>query len=374
MGRSARRGARRRLSTPTQQSQSVLTSDDSPFAQTLSIPLAVGGEVFGVLTVGFSSTRELDEEERRTASILGRQCAQAFERSRLFDDEQRARGRSERLQELTTALSSALTPDDVLDVFLRQAGPAVGATGVGVGLVRDETGEPLRASWRELGLALPDRWLELDETRFAASPGGRGGALAIPRGAGTHDCESRGSRLHGRRRSCVDRLRATTRRSSSAWRRCPCMVIDRRDHRQRQELCRDVRSPVRPGARPLPPIRDRALDRRDTAAKRSSRDAPVDGRCHRRCALPARALPRSTSEVTGSTRSRWLTGDSGSSSVTWWARASRQLRRWPSSGTGCAPSCSTRQTSRPSSPSSTACSTATPTRPSPPLRFSRSTR
>ncbi len=141
-----------------------LVGPGAPFVQAICVPLQAGGNVTGVLTVGFTSPRELGDEEHRAALILGRQCAQALERSRLYDEEQVARRRADQLQELTAALSGALSPEDVTDVFVRHAAPAVGALGVGVGLLDPEPTGPHRLGWRTSDLSLPASWLEGGET------------------------------------------------------------------------------------------------------------------------------------------------------------------------------------------------------------------
>lgn len=130
------------------------------FRTMLCIPLTVSGEAIGVMTVGFEHVRRFDAEDRRTASAMGRQCAQALDRSRLFDEERDARDRSERLQALTTALSRALTPAEVIAIYVRQVGPAVGARSVAIGVVEREGLPPARDHWHGDASDLPAHWLE----------------------------------------------------------------------------------------------------------------------------------------------------------------------------------------------------------------------
>lgn len=124
------------------------------------VPLLVAGEATAVLVVALAGTTT--DEERRLVETVAHQAAQPLERVRLLESERASRLRSERLQELTTALASALTPNDVLDVFVTRAGPAVDAIGIGAGLLDHTLGAPLLNSWREQRLSLPDRWLESD--------------------------------------------------------------------------------------------------------------------------------------------------------------------------------------------------------------------
>lgn len=113
-----------------------------PFPAALFLPLAVGERTIGVLTVAFLQNRDFTADDRVTGLTLARQCAQALERSRLYDEERVSRRRSERLQTLTAALSSALTPDEVSEIFLEQAAPAVDASGAAIGIAAPD-GHPL---------------------------------------------------------------------------------------------------------------------------------------------------------------------------------------------------------------------------------------
>jgi anti-sigma regulatory factor (Ser/Thr protein kinase)/GAF domain-containing protein len=88
--------------------------------------------------VAFRQPRILDEHERRWLEAVVSQCAQALERSLLLDEEQRLREQSERLQELTAALSNALTRADVAEVVVAGIEGAMGADGVLFGIAQEE--------------------------------------------------------------------------------------------------------------------------------------------------------------------------------------------------------------------------------------------
>lgn len=126
----------------------------------LSVPLTLGGRTIGVFTVGYDTPQAFTDDDRRTATAIGRQCAQALERSRLFDEERIARDRSDRLQGLTTALSGALTTQDVVDVFLERTAPAVGATLLAIGLLDAEGRIPPDTGWEGDVGWFPSQWLE----------------------------------------------------------------------------------------------------------------------------------------------------------------------------------------------------------------------
>ncbi|MCY1040196.1 ATP-binding protein [Corallococcus sp. bb12-1] len=60
-----------------------------------SVPLVSGGRVLGALGLGFGDARDFDEAEQAFLMTVGRQCAQALDRARLYDEERAARGAAE---------------------------------------------------------------------------------------------------------------------------------------------------------------------------------------------------------------------------------------------------------------------------------------
>ena len=87
----------------------------------VSVPLRTPAGIHGALHVSLHEPRELSEGERRWLQSVVSQCALALERSQLYDEEQRLRKQSERLQRTTAALSNALTPHDVAEVVIAAA-------------------------------------------------------------------------------------------------------------------------------------------------------------------------------------------------------------------------------------------------------------
>ncbi|MBA3376268.1 MAG: SpoIIE family protein phosphatase [Actinobacteria bacterium] len=104
----------------------------------VSLPLRTAAGVRGALHIAFRRPRELRDEERRWLQAAVSQCAQALERSRLFDAEQRLRQRSDQLQRMTAALSNALTRTDVARVVVDEIGPALGASATALGIVLED--------------------------------------------------------------------------------------------------------------------------------------------------------------------------------------------------------------------------------------------
>ncbi len=110
-----------------------------PDAGWITIPLATPIGVRGALHVSLREPRELGDADRVWLQAMVSQCSQALERSRLFEDEQFSRRRSEELQNITAALSNALTRSDVADIAMEAIGSAVQASGVAVAVVEDRS-------------------------------------------------------------------------------------------------------------------------------------------------------------------------------------------------------------------------------------------
>jgi GAF domain-containing protein/anti-sigma regulatory factor (Ser/Thr protein kinase) len=104
----------------------------------VSIPLRTPAGVRGALHLSLREPRELDDRTRRWLQTVVSQCALALERSQLYDDEQRLREQSERLQRTTAGLSNALTQTDVAEVVLEAALQGTGADSAVVFGVLDE--------------------------------------------------------------------------------------------------------------------------------------------------------------------------------------------------------------------------------------------
>jgi PAS domain S-box-containing protein len=87
----------------------------------ISVPLVYEGRVLGGIAFSFSEATQFDEATRSLLSTFALQCAQALERTRLYDDERRARARLEMLAGTSTALARAqLDLSHVLDTVCRE--------------------------------------------------------------------------------------------------------------------------------------------------------------------------------------------------------------------------------------------------------------
>jgi PAS domain S-box-containing protein len=105
-------------------------ADNRSFA---TIPMIVDGRGIGSITFGWMDEREFDDGESHFLVALGRQAAQAVERTRLYDAERRARAAAEEagdrmrfLAEASRVLSSSLDSEVVLQGLADLVVPALG--------------------------------------------------------------------------------------------------------------------------------------------------------------------------------------------------------------------------------------------------------
>jgi serine phosphatase RsbU (regulator of sigma subunit)/anti-sigma regulatory factor (Ser/Thr protein kinase) len=112
-----------------------------------SLPLRTPAGVRGALHLSFRTPRTLTPDEMRWLQTVVSQCAQALERSRLFDAEQLLRVRSERLQSMTAALANSLNRADVASVVVEEIAAAVGADATALAVVADDRGLLRTVAW-----------------------------------------------------------------------------------------------------------------------------------------------------------------------------------------------------------------------------------
>jgi serine phosphatase RsbU (regulator of sigma subunit)/anti-sigma regulatory factor (Ser/Thr protein kinase) len=124
------------LSPSDARARAMVPEDD--FRSRLALPLTIGSGGRGAIQLAFREVHELSEEDRELLLALASQSAQAFERSRLFDEERRLRRRSERLQSLTAALSGSVTQLDVANVAVSEIIGAVDADAGALAVVAEE--------------------------------------------------------------------------------------------------------------------------------------------------------------------------------------------------------------------------------------------
>ncbi|HET9939174.1 MAG TPA: SpoIIE family protein phosphatase [Gaiella sp.] len=111
-----------------------LPPDEQP-RSSYAYPLTSGVRTPGAVRLTFDAPVAIDDESSSMIQAITRQAGQALDRSLLYEDEQRARTRTERLQALTAAFSRALTLEDVATVFVDDALVGLRADGVMLGVI-----------------------------------------------------------------------------------------------------------------------------------------------------------------------------------------------------------------------------------------------
>ena len=127
----------------------------------VTIPLVAAGQTRGALHLILARSVAPSESTRRWIETVVTQCSQALERSRLLDEEQRQRRRSERLQSSTARLSNALSRDDVAEVVLDETGRATGADGGALAVVVTDRQILRTIVWRGYADDAVASWLEI---------------------------------------------------------------------------------------------------------------------------------------------------------------------------------------------------------------------
>jgi serine phosphatase RsbU (regulator of sigma subunit)/anti-sigma regulatory factor (Ser/Thr protein kinase) len=117
----------------------------------ITIPLRTSGGTLGALHITLRTPYELTPADRGWLLAMVSQCAQALERSRLYENERRSRMRSERLQSITAALSNALTRQDVAAAVVDEIGTEIDSAGIAVGVIDDEHQAIRALAWRGYG-------------------------------------------------------------------------------------------------------------------------------------------------------------------------------------------------------------------------------
>jgi signal transduction histidine kinase/ActR/RegA family two-component response regulator len=113
----------------------------------VAVPLAVGDRTLGGLLVHFDQSPPFGPEDERFMLALAQQCAQAVERTRLFEAERAARARAERLVEqtrrmqlVTSQLSQALPPDMLAQIVCDEGASVLGASRMAIWVPDSSTG------------------------------------------------------------------------------------------------------------------------------------------------------------------------------------------------------------------------------------------
>lgn len=139
---------------PHQAQTQHVTGDEA----TITAPLLVGDDRIGVIHIGFRRTRQFHPDDLAFVQTLARQCAQALERARLYEEELQAReqaerlsGRLRRLQTVVDATFASGSLDELLENLLTRLRDAVESDTATI-LILDET-EQVLVTRESLGFA-----------------------------------------------------------------------------------------------------------------------------------------------------------------------------------------------------------------------------
>jgi PAS domain S-box-containing protein/excisionase family DNA binding protein len=141
---------------------------------TAHLPIQVGSHVVGVLSLAFAEKRSFSPEERTFILSLMQQCGQAVERARLYEAEAEARREAEqksdwlsRLQQVTNALSQAITIPQFAQIIVEQAAAVMRADTASLNLKLDQ-GKNFALAYLLGGKLPPD---EIEQwQRYPANP------------------------------------------------------------------------------------------------------------------------------------------------------------------------------------------------------------
>ena len=100
---------------------------DHTEASFVAAPLIAAGRAIGAVFIGSSHEIDPNQPDSGVVESLARQAAQALDRAQLFEREQASANRLRKLQQVTAALSNAVTTRDVTRTCLEHAAAGVGA-------------------------------------------------------------------------------------------------------------------------------------------------------------------------------------------------------------------------------------------------------
>ncbi|HEY3962083.1 MAG TPA: GAF domain-containing protein, partial [Gaiellaceae bacterium] len=114
---------------------------EASVASQVEVPLVAAGHALGVLRVGTLQLRNFEQEDTELLQLAADRAAIAIDHARLFEAEQAARIRVERVQAVTDAALAHLDVDDLLAVLLPMIRDVLRADTCAVLLLDEDTGE-----------------------------------------------------------------------------------------------------------------------------------------------------------------------------------------------------------------------------------------
>ena len=104
----------------------------------MGIPLLYRDQVVGVMSLDSEQPGYFTEAHARRARVFASQAAAALENARLYEEARRSADEAETLRQVTAALTSALTEDQVFNAILEQMEKVVSFDTVSVMVLRDD--------------------------------------------------------------------------------------------------------------------------------------------------------------------------------------------------------------------------------------------
>ncbi len=142
----------------------------------VALPLAVEGRAIGGLALSFSGARAFDADERAFLLTVADLCAQALERSRLYESQRRDAERERFLADASTLLATPLEPRVALSSLARMAVPGL-ADWCSVSLATDDGIEMLAVTHTDADRAALARDIARRFPASAADPHGVGAVM-----------------------------------------------------------------------------------------------------------------------------------------------------------------------------------------------------
>ncbi|MGZ8641115.1 MAG: ATP-binding protein [Actinomycetota bacterium] len=113
---------------------------DDVLESMLAVPMAVGDQLLGVITLSMLGYGKFDEEDRRLLEVLASHAAVAFENAKLFRAEREAAETSTSLLRLSQTLTQLHSMEDILQEAIDTVPHLVAASGLAAYLRDEETG------------------------------------------------------------------------------------------------------------------------------------------------------------------------------------------------------------------------------------------
>jgi sigma-B regulation protein RsbU (phosphoserine phosphatase) len=140
----------------------TLWGTGQPSRSWLGVPMQLGDEVVGVISVQSYSPNAFGESELELLSTIADTVAIAIENARLYEAEKLRTNRLTRIVKLGIDLASLHKEPELLDTIVRQVAEIMGAASCTVMLVNGDLGEAVLAAQAGLPLGLPGNRIGLN--------------------------------------------------------------------------------------------------------------------------------------------------------------------------------------------------------------------